>query len=178
MISPRNHLDNLAFLLNHHLLTESDKRILSQLLPWFSEQLIVLYAHLPLTLNHNDYHTKNLIISGNTIVPVDWSNASISPHLSDLYCLVGEAKNFHIPASALIAAFQAETQLYHENDSTLSQWDIALEWQIAPGGICWLLTSLRWVLDEGVQSVPVSSQWIPDLLQEIAHCIELYENYR
>ncbi len=172
---PQQYLDNLNALLNHRLLTGEDKEMLTQLLPWFAEQLAVLYAHLPLTLSHNDYHAKNLVIGRDGIVPIDWSNAAISPHHADLYCLIREAKQVSLPASSLIEAFQAQS--HDEHVTVLPQWDVALEWQIALGGICWLLTALRWVLDEGVQIIPEADQWIPGLLQDIEQCIALREKY-
>jgi hypothetical protein len=177
VISPQQYLDTLAFLLDHQLLTNSDKGMLTRLLPWFSGQLTALYTHLPLTLSHNDYHMKNLVLSGDTVVPIDWSNASISPHLADLYCLLREAESVPISASSLIEAFQVETQPPYENAPALLQWNAAFEWQIALGGICWLLTSLRWVLDEGIQVIPDASQWIPGLLQDIERCIALRSKY-
>jgi len=177
VISPQQYLDALTFLLDHHLLTNDDKGMLTRLSSWFSGQLTALYTHLPPTLNHNDYHAKNLVISGDAIVPIDWPNASISPHLADLYCLIREAEHFSLPASSLIETFRAETQPPHENITMPLQWDVALEWQIALGGICWLLTTLRWLLDEGVQAIPVAIQWIPGLLQDIEQCEALHEKY-
>ena len=73
----------------------------------FSRHLDRLYQELPLTLNHNDYHAKNLLNVSGRIVPVDWANARISPHLGDLYCLISEGKDQHISRETLIGAYRS-----------------------------------------------------------------------
>lgn len=123
------------------------------------EWLAHLYASAPITLVHNDYLPKNLMVVGGRIIPVDWSNASLGAHLGDLYCLAAEGKQHDIDSSRIVGAFQ----------SVAAVPDI--DWQLSVGGICWLLQGIRWVVGEGSEAVPSSREWIPDMLSDLSQCV-------
>jgi hypothetical protein len=46
--------------------------------------------------------------------------------------------------------------------------------QLVTGGLCWTMNALRWVVETGVHAVPVSREWIDELvtdLRELANVI-------
>lgn len=115
---------------------------------------------LPLTLVHHDYHAKNLIAQEKQVLPIDWSNAYLSPHLGDLYCLMSEAAAYsNVPQADVLDAFRAESHL------GLSR--AQLEHQVLVGGICWLIKSLRWLVYGGTAIIPGSEEWVPDMLGDL-----------
>ena len=119
-----------------------------------------LYQELPLTVNHNDYHCKNLIDVGERIVPVDWANARVSPHAGDLFCLIEEAKDHHVPRAAVVGAYRNALQdLGVQADVT--------DWHIDMGSLCWSVHGLQWILEFGLNAIPVSREWVPDFLMDI-----------
>lgn len=124
-----------------------------------------LYETVPLTLVHHDYHAKNLLIQGNGIMPVDWANAYLSPHLGDLYCLIKEARiGSNVAKEDVISAF-----LDGEGaDMSLEQ----LDWQVRLGGICWFIKTIRWLVYRGTETIPGSDAWIPDMLKELESLVE------
>ncbi len=34
------------------------------------------------------------------------------------------------------------------------------------GGLCWTMLALRWVVEEGVRTVPASASWIDELVAD------------
>lgn len=124
-----------------------------------------LYETVPLTLVHHDYHAKNLLIQGNGIMPVDWANAYLSPHLGDLYCLIKEARiGSNVAKEDVISAF-----LDGEGaDMSIEQ----LNWQVRLGGICWFIKTIRWLVYRGTETIPGSDAWIPDMLKELESMVE------
>lgn len=126
----------------------------------FSRHLDRLYQELPPTLNHNDYHAKNLLNVSGRIVPVDWANARISPHLGDLYCLINEGKDQHISREALIGAYRSGLK-----DRGLQEE--VTDWHLDIGGLCWSVHCLQWILEFGLNAIPISKTWVPDFLTEI-----------
>ena len=130
----------------------------------FSRHLDRLYQELPPTLNHNDYHAKNLLNVSGRIVPVDWANARISPHLGDLYCLINEGKDQHIPREALIGAYRSGLK-----DRGLQEE--VTDWHLDMGGLCWSVHCLQWILEFGLDAIPISKTWVPDFLAEICAII-------
>ncbi len=126
----------------------------------FSRHLDRLYQELPLTLNHNDYHAKNLLNVSGRIVPVDWANARISPHLGDLYCLINEGKDQHISRETLISTYRSGLK-----DRGLQEE--VTDWHLDMGGLCWSVHCLQWILEFGLDAIPISKTWVPDFLTEI-----------
>jgi phosphotransferase family enzyme len=115
-------------------------------------------AGVPATIVHGDYHAKNLIHTAEAgIVAVDWPSASIHPHLGDLYCLIREADKLGLSTGDLTAVFAQE--------AGADPGDVAD--QVVTGGMCWTLTTLRWLTDEGVQAIPEAHEWLGDLAAEL-----------
>jgi thiamine kinase-like enzyme len=150
----------LHFVLGNCSLSIDESHTLHIALKELPVQLNRLYEEFPITLTHNDYNAKNLMVCRNSIVPIDWSNAYLSPHLGDLYCLISEAQKYGIEKSVIVEA-------YREHDHTE-----LLDWQIQVGGICWLIRSLRWVCEEGIHKVPGTDKWVLPLILAIRDCME------
>ncbi|MFC3771773.1 phosphotransferase [Paenibacillus sp. GCM10012303] len=144
----------------------SGNRMLVRLQHILPAALDSLYRTVPITLVHHDYHAKNLLIQGNNILPIDWSIAYLSPHLGDLYGLIGEAHNRcgGVPKEEVVSAFLEEAG----PELSLEQ----LHWQVNIGGICWLVKTLRWLVYGGTGTIPGSEEWIPDLLQDLEDLAE------
>ena len=148
-------------LLEDHLLTLLKRQtdLLQQARTVLAKHLESLAHRTPITLLHNDYHAKNLMIRGGRIVPVDWSNAYLGHHLGDLYCLVQEAVDYGIEATVLIEAY------FSEADDALEP--AFHQWQVAFGGLCWSVRMLRWTVDQGVRIIPGAEAWIPNFTRSI-----------
>jgi hypothetical protein len=128
-----------------------------------------LYKDVPLTLVHHDFHAKNLIVLDNGILPIDWSITYLSPHLGDLFCLMHEAHYWSgLEQDEVILAFQREV-----GPNQLNIED--LKWQVNIGGLCWLIKSLRWLVYGGTETIPVSVDWIPDLMTDMSKILESLE---
>lgn len=115
----------------------------------------------PDTIVHGDFQSKNLIHGAEgSVVPVDWPGAYVHPHLGDLYLLLREARHHEsilkVDADALIKVFaqKAGTDPGPVRD------------QMMTGGLCWTMLALRWVVEEGVRTVPVSAGWIDELVTD------------
>lgn len=133
-------------------------KLLLRLQDTFPHELHNLYQAYPLKLVHHDYHAKNLLIQGDGILPIDYSNAYLSPHLGDLYCLITEAHAWgNVPREELLFAFCDEAGADVER----------IEWQVTIGGICWLMKTLRWLVFGGTDTIPGSEAWIPDLMNDL-----------
>lgn len=39
--------------------------------------------------------------------------------------------------------------------------------QLLTGGLCWTMSALRWVVEIGVHVVPVSREWIDELVTDL-----------
>lgn len=136
----------------------SEKRFLHNLKPVLSDHLDTLYERVPTTLVHADYHAKNLMIQKDGIMPIDWSHAYLSPHLGDLYCLINEADHCsNLSSEDLLSAFLEESNVNMED----------LNWQMQIGGLCWLLKTLRWLVNGGTDTIPGSEAWVPNLAQDM-----------
>ncbi|WP_390847334.1 phosphotransferase family protein [Bacillus litorisediminis] len=154
-------LHDLNFIIESHVLYSDDELdLLRSWLEKLPKHLVRLYGGSSVTITHNDYNAKNLMIVNESIVPIDWSNAYLSPHLGDLYCLICEAEGSGIEKSGVIGAY---SELDNIDD---------IEWQIQVGGICWLIRGLCWVCQEGIQKVPVTRSWIPKMITSIHECFE------
>lgn len=121
----------------------------------------------PATIVHGDFQAKNLLhIPGGGIVAIDWSDAYVHPHLGDLYLLLregrkqGRIEGVRMDALAEIFAHDAGTDLVTVAD------------QLVTGGLCWTMNALRWVVETGVHAVPVSRQWIDELVTDLRELAE------
>lgn len=164
-VTSRVFLDQLADLnrsesLNNHPL-------ILQAIEWLPRQLEQLHLEVSLTMVHHDYHAKNLVIqNGRRILAIDWSNAYLSSHLGDLYCLINEADSYaHVSEEEIIHAYWAELG---SNLLPMEQ----LKWQVQIGGLCWLIRSLRWLVYGGTDTIPGSEAWVPDLLADMGKLLE------
>jgi len=134
--------------------------ILSGTVASFSGNLDRLYQERPLALNHNDYHAKNLLNVDGRIIPIDWASARISPHIGDLYCLIEEAKDQHISKAAIVEAYCAALK-------DLGIQEEVTDWHLDMGGLCWSIHCLQWILEFGLEAIPISKDWVPNFLTYI-----------
>ncbi|GIF77912.1 phosphotransferase family protein [Asanoa siamensis] len=116
----------------------------------------------PTTIVHGDFQAKNLLHTPDGgIVTIDWSDAYVHPHLGDLYLLLREARrqgqiqNERIEALPEIFAREVGTDTWTVTD------------QLVTGGLCWTMSALRWVVEVGVYAVPVSRDWIDELVTDL-----------
>ena len=130
----------------------------------FSRHLDRLYQEVPPKLNHNNYHAKNLLHVSGRIVPVDWANARISPHLGDLYCLINEGNDQHISRETLIGAYRSALK-------DRGRQEEVTDWHLDLGGLCWSVHCLQWILEFGLDAIPISKTWVPDFLTEMCAII-------
>lgn len=154
---------------SNFLLTRADptlaeyKEIFLRIPHIMGKNLDLLYSHYPLTITHNDYHSKNLIIHHDRIIPIDWSSAYLSPHLGDLYCIAEEALDYDIDKAEIVNAYFSETS---EDDTKDSQWQMAI------GGLCWEIHTLRWIVEFGIHVIPGSEDWISSFVKGIQNIID------
>lgn len=165
-IAPDHFLDQLEGLL--HLpacSTSRGKPILNRTQTFLLSELPSLNQS-PLTLVHHDYHAKNLVVQGERIIPVDWSNAYINSHLGDLYCLITEARSYcGLTDDSLLDAYAEETR---ETNLTRKQ----LDKQLQTGGLCWLIRSLHWLAAGGTRQISGSDTWIPGMLEDMERLLD------
>ena len=116
----------------------------------------------PATIVHGDFQAKNLLHTpGGEIVTIDWSDAYVHPHLGDLYLLLregrkhGRIEGFRMDALPALFAHEAGTDP-----------QIVID-QMVTGGLCWTMSALRWVVETGVHTVPVSREWIDELVTDL-----------
>jgi hypothetical protein len=118
----------------------------------------------PATVVHGDFQAKNLLHTGDGgIVTIDWSDAYVHAHLGDLYLLLREGrKHSRIGMDELPELFarEAGTDLRTVTD------------QLVTGGLCWTMTALLWVVETGVHTVPVSRDWIDELVMDLRDLAE------
>ncbi|GER89555.1 hypothetical protein KDW_37170 [Dictyobacter vulcani] len=162
------YIQALDYLLQHEELDTEKKAILTSVSAWLPAQLQALYTDLPAVLCHNDYHVKNLIISDDTLVPVDWAMAYISPYLGDMYSLVHAGAFRKVAPDQIIAAYESEVRHWSRTyDCIQPMLSRSLDWQIALGAVCILITSIRWTLAEAMYVLPESKKWIPAMIRNI-----------
>ncbi|AIQ65361.1 hypothetical protein PSTEL_21795 [Paenibacillus stellifer] len=138
-------------------------RVLLQVKRVLPRHLDQLYQMVPASLVHHDYHAKNLLIQLNGIMPIDWSNAYLSPHLGDLYCLIKEVHIFcNLSREDMISVYMEVTNLQIDH----------LNWQVRIGGLCWLIKTLHWLLYGGTNIIPGAEAWIPGLLNDVNNLYE------
>lgn len=129
-----------------------------------AQHLDRLYEEMPPTLNHNDYHAKNLLNVGGRVVPIDWANARISPHLGDLCCLIAEGRDQGIPQQAFVDTYT----------STGTQEKVT-DWHLDVGSLCWHVHSLQWILEFGLDAIPSSKNWVANYLADISATVARLE---
>ena len=152
---------DLEYVLEHTGLAHQDMiQALRKTVGSLSKHINRLYQEFSLTLNHNDYHAKNLLHVAGRIVPIDWANASISPHMADLYCLIDEAKDRQIPRAEVIGAYESALQ-------NMGVQEEVTDWYIDISGLCWSIHGLQWILEFGLDAIPASKDWVPNFLTDI-----------
>ncbi len=150
--------------------TLEKSRVLLKVEKVLPRHLEKLYQIVPTSLVHHDYHAKNLLIQENSIMPIDWSTAYLSPHLGDLYCLITEAHtSSNLSKEDILSAYLEVTNLHIDY----------LNWQVRIGGLCWLIKTLRWLVYGGIEIIPGSEAWISDLLNDVENLCEelIYDSH-
>ncbi|TDO41434.1 phosphotransferase family enzyme [Paractinoplanes brasiliensis] len=116
----------------------------------------------PATVVHGDFQAKNLLHTpGGGIVTIDWSDAYVHQNLGDLYLLLREGRKHsridraRLDALPALFAYEAGTDLR------------TVTGQLVTGGLCWTMNALRWVVETGVHAVPVSREWIDELVADL-----------
>lgn len=167
-VTPDFYLQALDYLLQHDVLDDARKAVLASVAAWLPERLQELYAHIPATLCHNDYHVKNLVLRDTTVIPIDWAMAYISPYLGDMYSLLHGATFRKISTDALLEAYTDEMQIWSERHACVrALMSLPLGEQLALGAVCILITSIRWTLLEAIYELPESKKWIPAMMRNI-----------
>jgi streptomycin 6-kinase len=116
----------------------------------------------PETIVHGDFQAKNLLHTpGGGIVTIDWSDAYVHPHLGDLYLLLREGRKQGRIESVRMEALP---ELFAHEAGTDPQ---TVTDQLVTGGLCWTMNALRWVVETGVHTVPVSREWIDELVTDL-----------
>jgi streptomycin 6-kinase len=116
----------------------------------------------PATIVHGDFQAKNLLHTRDGgILTIDWSDAYVHPHLGDLYLLLREGRRQgridNVRMEALPELFAHEAGI---DPRTVTD-------QLVTGGLCWTMNALRWVVETGVHAVPVSREWIDELVTDL-----------
>ncbi|MFG1761097.1 phosphotransferase [Micromonospora echinofusca] len=127
----------------------------------------------PETIVHGDFQAKNLLHTPDGgIVTVDWSDAYVHPHLGDLYLLLREGRKqgridgMRLDALPALFAHEADTDLQTVTD------------QLLTGGLCWTMNALRWVVETGVHAVPVSREWVDELVTDLQELAQRHHSTR
>jgi hypothetical protein len=123
-----------------------------------SEALVVLHQQAPLHVVHGDFVPKNLVSDGTRWRAVDWPLAYVAPHLSDLYTLVRDAVALGYERGPIVARYV----------EAAGADPFLVDRQLLAGGACFCLLALTYVVEEGVRTIPGSSDWIDPLLAELA----------
>jgi hypothetical protein len=108
-----------------------------------------------------DGAARKSVIAKRGLVTIDWSDAYVHPHLGDLYLLVREGRKQGRIESVRMDAMP---ELFAREAGTDPQTVID---QLVTGGLCWTMSALRWVVETGVHAVPVSREWIDELVTDL-----------
>ncbi|TMW71051.1 aminoglycoside phosphotransferase family protein [Alteribacter natronophilus] len=157
-VTPRDTLHTLTSMTGNSYLDKAQKQVLNHLLQMLPPHLEKLYRHFPATLCHSDYFPKNLIVNGDSITPVDWALAYVSPDLGDLYCLLLAAEGDGLDRDAVLKAFTSKTEPTLTKD---------LDWQLTLGGILWTVRMLDWTLRYGIGHMPIAGEWLPEMIEDL-----------
>lgn len=122
-------------------LNPSERMVVTRIRDRLPRYLDRLYRGRGITLTHNDFNAKNLIVTDDGVVAIDWAHAELTPHLGNLYCLVWDASRHGVPEHAVMAAY---AEYYPVPD---------VSWQTSVGGLCWLVRGLQRGL------APASAGW-------------------
>jgi hypothetical protein len=121
------------------------------------EALAGLHRDAPTAVVHGDYVPKNLVTDGTRWTAIDWPGAYTAPHLSDLYTLVRDAVALGHDRASIVA---------HYLDAAGGN-PALVERQMLVGGGCFYLVALRFIVEEGLRTIPESVGWIDGLLAEL-----------
>ena len=124
--------------------------------------LDALHREAPVVVVHGDFVAKNLVTDGRRRTAVDWPNAYLAPHLSDLYTLTRDAVALGHDRDQIIARYIDASG----NDPDLVRRQLGL------GGIGFTLRALHWIVNEGHRTVPESKEWIDPLVAELTELVE------
>lgn len=119
--------------------------------------LAELHRAVPLSVVHGDFVPKNLVTDGSRWTAVDWPAAYRAPHLGDLHTLLRDARTGGLATDPVVARYV---------DAAGTDPDLVRR-QLVLGGVCFSLLALRWIVEEGLRTVPPSKDWIDGLLTEL-----------
>ncbi len=114
--------------------------------PWEINDEIAVLKPLLLALDnenqrhiiHNDFHSKNLILNEDILVPIDWGHVKIGSHLADVFCIVMEGASFGVNIKKMV-------QHYMENMSLVDYDEV--DQKVKIGGACfyifWMYNAMR-----------------------------------
>ncbi|MEI8410210.1 MULTISPECIES: phosphotransferase family protein [unclassified Kribbella] len=122
-----------------------------------TEALAGLHRDAPTAVVHGDFVPKNLVTDGARWTAIDWPGAYLAPHLSDLYTLIRDAVALGHDREPIIARYIDATG----TDRAL------VERQVLVGGGCFYLVALKFIVEEGLRTIPESKNWIDGLLAEL-----------
>jgi hypothetical protein len=122
-----------------------------------TEALAGLHREAPTAVVHGDFVPKNLVTDGTRWTAIDWPGAYLAPHLSDLYTLIRDAVALGHDREPIVARYI---------DATGTDPDL-VDRQLLVGGGCFYLVALRFIVEEGLRTIPESKNWIDDLLAEL-----------
>ncbi|MFI7064037.1 phosphotransferase family protein [Kribbella sp. NPDC050124] len=122
-----------------------------------AEALAALHRDAPTAVVHGDFVPKNLVTDGTRWTAIDWPGAYLAPHLSDLYTLIRDAVALGHDRGPIVARYLGATGA----DPAL------VDRQLLVGGGCFYLIALRFIVEEGLRTIPESKNWIDGLLTEL-----------
>jgi len=126
-----------------------------------TEALAALHRDAPVGVVHGDFVPKNLVTDGVRWTAIDWPGAYLAPHLSDLYTLLRDAESLGHDRAPIVA---------HYIDAAGTNLAL-VERQLLVGGGCFYLVALRFIVEEGLRTIPDSVNWIDGLLAELADIV-------
>lgn len=126
-----------------------------------TEALAALHRDVPVGVVHGDFVPKNLVTDGVRWTAIDWPGAYLAPHLSDLYTLLRDAESLGHDRAPIVARYI---------DATGTN-PAVVERQLLVGGGCFYLVALKFIVEEGLRTIPESADWIDGLLSELADVV-------
>lgn len=127
-----------------------------------TEALAGLHRVAPTAVVHGDFVPKNLVADGVRWTAIDWPGAYPAPHLSDLYTLIRDAVALGHDRAAIVARYI---------DATGTDPEL-VERQLLAGGGCFYLVALKFIVEEGLRTIPDSVNWIDGLVSELQDVVE------
>ena len=121
-----------------------------------------LYDTGRMTITHNDFNAKNLIVTAHGVQAIDWSHAELTPHLGDLYCLLRDAARHGVAEHDVVDPYLARDPV---TDSA---------WHIPMGGLCWLIRGLHWTWDISSR-MPDAAPVTAAMIGAMAECLDRME---